>query len=1816
MVVNMLTISVCVLVLFVTSDVQGRYVFESTIRGSIETNKIISSFEDAASQCKTEGAVLAAPVNDQIRNKMIALIGVNNHSTPYFINAKLKHSHNPEFVSSEGVSLDDMSVSDMIEELDPRDGECLAMDSRTIRVVSCSAPLPYMCYKENDITTPVGVAVAGTTETERVNIQTTTLSSRVEIDCGTTDAGYKFEESTGSCYKLHSQTESWYTASSICTAEGGYLVILNDENEARVIRNKFFPKNGHSAYIGLRDYNDNDMWTSVHGDDISRLFNQWHEGHDPNTDLNCGALDSTGKLNDYRCTTEWWFVCEKDTPHGKPTPTTEGTVRTTTEQEMGVCGTSDPEYRLIQSTGSCYKFHPEKQTWDDANSICTAEGGYLAILNDENEARVMRSSIIPENIYNTHIGLRDYNDNDIWTSVHGDDINSLYNVWHEGHDPHTDLNCATINSLSELDDYRCENTWSFVCEKNPRTRDIMEPVPAAKTVIQTATEPEIIDCGTTDTEYKLVQTTGSCYKKHADKRTWDEANSVCTTEGGYLVIINDENEARMIRDRFISEEGYAIYIGLRDYNDNDTWTSVHGDDISSLHHEWHDGHALSTHLNCATLNIDAKLDDYRCENTWSFVCEKNPRTRDIMEPVPAAGSSIITDASTTETVAQSTTEQEITDCGTTDTEYKLVQSTGSCYKTHAETRTWDEANSVCTAEGGYLVIINDENEARIIRDRFISEEGYATYIGLRDYNDNDTWTSVHGDDINSLYNVWYDIHASSNHWNCATLNIESKLDDYRCENTLSFVCEKNPRTRDIMEPVPAAGSSIITDASTTEAIPQSTTEQEIVDCGTTDTEYKLVQSTGSCYKHYAQRRTWDEANIMCTAEGGYLVILNDEHEARVITEGFYSEDRLPVYIGLRDFNDNDTWTSVHGDDINSVYNVWHQGHDPQSGMNCGALNYRAKLDDYRCYDRWSFVCEKNPRTRSIIDSDPAAGPSIITDASTTETVVQSTTEQEIVDCDTTDTEYKFVQSTGSCYKTHTEKKTWDLADSICTAEGGYLVIINDEHEARIISERFIPEDRFPVYIGIRDFNDNDIWTSVHGDDLNSLHNVWHDGHDPHSDMNCGTLNYNAKLDDYRCHNKWSFVCEKNPRTRDIMEPVPAAGSSIITDASTTEAVAQTTSEQGTVDCGKPDTGYELVESTGSCYKLHPEEMTWDAATSICYAEGGYPAIINDENEARIIFDRYSPRFAEDPFNVHIGIRDIFEDDIWMSVHGDVMNSLYNVWHDDHRRHSLKNCGTLDRFGKLKDVHCSTRLSFICEKDMRRRNITETVPAPVSPENSATVGASITDASTTETVQTTVMGQEIRDCDTEETGYELVESTGSCYKQHPEDRTWDEANEICTEEGGYLVILNDENEARIVRNRFFLEEEYAVHIGLRDYYDNETWTSVHGDDINSLYNVWHERHNLDTEFNCGTLAHDGKLDEFKCDINWSFVCEKKPQTRDISEPVPTPASTEYTTVGASITAISTTETVVQTTTEQVIRDCNTEETGYKFEESTGSCYKFHSEEKIWDDANSVCTAEGGYLVILNDENEARIIRNKFFPRHKFATYIGLRDYHDKDIWKSVHGDDISSLYHVWHDSHSTGNHLNCAVLDHTGKLNDFTCNTLWSFVCEKNPQKPTPQTPEPMRPEDDTPCGTFDQEYELDITTGSCYKFHGDTKSWYAANATCLAEGGYLAVINNGDEAQAIYNKKYNTQGLGAFIGLHKLNRRIGWISITGIPFAELYNVWKLGHEPSGRLNCAIIDDAGRLEDQFCIKSRPFICEKEPPKSRINSSNNNAVSSNM
>ncbi|XP_061712762.1 uncharacterized protein LOC133521715 [Cydia pomonella] len=182
---------------------------------------------------------------------------------------------------------------------------------------------------------------------------------------------------------------------------------------------------------------------------------------------------------------------------------------------------------------------------------------------------------------------------------------------------------------------------------------------------------------------------------------------------------------------------------------------------------------------------------------------------------------------------------------------------------------------------------------------------------------------------------------------------------------------------------------------------------------------------------------------------------------------------------------------------------------------------------------------------------------------------------------------------------------------------------------------------------------------------------------------------------------------------------------------------------------------------------------------------------------------------------------------------------------------------------------------------------------------------------------------------------------------------------------------------------------------------------------------------------------------------------------------------------------------------------------------------------------------------------------------------------------------------------------CLSMHRDGILADNQCTDKLPFICYKK---------DPVT----LSCGPKGNGYEIDRTTGSCYKFHKESKYWRDAYVACHQEDAHLAIINSYGEAAVLkdlfisnvlfrnpYGKKLRDV---VHMGFVNWGREDGlWMTIDGQTLKEAgYEEWNTG-EPNNKTNqwCGGMFDNGKLDDVNCGDgdpdqySRYFICEKKP-----------------
>ncbi|KAI5643792.1 lectin c-type domain-containing protein [Phthorimaea operculella] len=269
------------------------YNYFSDAGGWFKMHDVAATVDQAKRICEFEGAELAAPKNDALKDAMMSLIYqddlINNE---VLMNVRFVHT--------------DMNITGNMAndpEFQNLQAESIALsDDGLLKRVSPYIELPYICFRN---------------DTRYLEIN----------ECGTTDAEYTLSNETQKCYKFYRSRNNWYHAGFTCMAEGGHLAIINSEIEAEVIR-QIFEKNPadiipgfdwkDSAFLGYYAANvsktGETIWMTMEDQTMSEAgYADWSQSEPNNAsgDEYCITTGRNGKLFDDPCWRELPFICEK-----------------------------------------------------------------------------------------------------------------------------------------------------------------------------------------------------------------------------------------------------------------------------------------------------------------------------------------------------------------------------------------------------------------------------------------------------------------------------------------------------------------------------------------------------------------------------------------------------------------------------------------------------------------------------------------------------------------------------------------------------------------------------------------------------------------------------------------------------------------------------------------------------------------------------------------------------------------------------------------------------------------------------------------------------------------------------------------------------------------------------------------------------------------------------------------------------------------------------------------------------------------------------------------------------------------------------------------------------------------------------------------------------------------------------------------------------------------------------------------------------------------------------------------------------------------
>ncbi|XP_075903488.1 collectin-12-like isoform X2 [Nelusetta ayraudi] len=119
-----------------------------------------------------------------------------------------------------------------------------------------------------------------------------------------------------------------------------------------------------------------------------------------------------------------------------------------------------------------------------------------------------------------------------------------------------------------------------------------------------------------------------------------------------------------------------------------------------------------------------------------------------------------------------------------------------------------------------------------------------------------------------------------------------------------------------------------------------------------------------------------------------------------------------------------------------------------------------------------------------------------------------------------------------------------------------------------------------------------------------------------------------------------------------------------------------------------------------------------------------------------------------------------------------------------------------------------------------------------------------------------------------------------------------------------------------------------------------------------------------------------------------------------------------------------------------------------------CYFFSKEQHNFTEAKASCESMSSRLLIINDLEEQKWLKKQTFQKGYF--WMGLTDTEEENVWRWLDGTQPAFTKWKpgqpdnWSHGHEEGE--DCAGLIHEGLWNDFACDDLISYICEKGQEE--------------------------------------------------------------------------------------------------------------------------------------------------------------------
>ncbi|KAL4217692.1 hypothetical protein ACF0H5_022433 [Mactra antiquata] len=457
---------------------------------------------------------------------------------------------------------------------------------------------------------------------------------------------------------------------------------------------------------------------------------------------------------------------------------------------------------------------------------------------------------------------------------------------------------------------------------------------ATTTQVPTTTPKPIYKCPS-----RFVLQGDSCYMYvigHENRQTHTDASRSCLHRYSHLVIIDSEEEQKMIENYLNNNRVFQHTLHTsHDFHDTAIWTggvkennqwkwsnamTLTSTDIQHHYTHWINGFPYHSDDSGSDVCIaaigsrDYQWRDFWCDDKFSFICE-TPATVE----VPTTNN-VLSQSTSTPITTKATPSQ------TGPCPHGWFLHHDSCYLYVLNQRlTHANASSQCQRQQSHLVSIDSQDEQNMIVN-YLNRNGAFRHILKEsdDFHSTTIWTA--GQKVNNRFqwldtttNTYKDIVLNYNHWGSSfpyhSLDSDTCIGvigshrynwrDFRCDDKFFYICEK-PALHRIGYVKDSPGFMSL------ESCPGFPQGSDLDKCPS-----RFVLQGDSCYMYvigHENRQTHTDASRSCLHRHSHLVTIDSEEEQKLI-ENYLNNNRVfhsgsdvcVAVLGRQDYQWRDFW---------------------------------------------------------------------------------------------------------------------------------------------------------------------------------------------------------------------------------------------------------------------------------------------------------------------------------------------------------------------------------------------------------------------------------------------------------------------------------------------------------------------------------------------------------------------------------------------------------------------------------------------------------------------------------------------------------------------------------------------------------------------------------------------------------------------------------------------------------------------------------------------------------------------------------------------